>query len=166
MILAFYTAHTTDGRTRVRWAGDAAEKAIVREVAENIARIEGVDQAVPRIATGSIIIEHEQVQWSDLKPQLTDKLSLEFTTPSAPRAHPGLVKLNQGLDKIDNSLKGINTDLGSVTVLLLLILSITQALRGQVMGNSMSFLWYALNIAKMARDSASTKPDITADMAD
>ena len=166
MTLAFYTAHTTDGRTRIRWAGDAGEKAIVGEVAENIALIEDVDQALPRITTGSIIIEHDQVQWPALRQQLIDRLSLEFTAPSPPQARPGLATLNQGLDKVDNTLKGINTDLGSVTALLLIILSITQALRGQVMGNSISFLWYALSIATMSRDSASTQPDTTADVSD
>mgnify|MGYP001812480034 CR=1 FL=1 len=151
MTHTFYIAHTTSGRTRIRWAGDASDKASIRQVAENIAAIEGVDQALPRITTGSIIIEHDQAEWSDLEPQITDRLSVEITVP---QSRSGLALLNHELDKVDNTLKGINTDLPSVTVLLLIMLAITQALRGQVTGNSMSFLWYALSIASRTRGRA------------
>ena len=95
MTSAFYIAHATAGRTRIRWAGDVSDKASIVEVAENISDIQGVDQAMPRIKTGSIIIEHEQTDWSTLEPLLTDKLSLEFTTPVA-RARTGIDVLNQG----------------------------------------------------------------------
>ena len=162
MTHAFYIAHTTLGRTRIRWAGDAYDKTRIREVADTIATIEGVDQALPRMATGSIIIEHDQAEWSILEPQITDRLSVEFTAPESRR---GLDALNQGLDKVEGTLKGLNTDLPSMAVLLLTVLAITQALRGQVMGNAMSFLWYALSIASMTRGSTTAAPqDTTADI--
>lgn len=159
MIHAFYIAHTTRGRTRIRWAGEASDKTSIQEVADSIATIEGVDQALPRMATGSIIIEHDQAEWTSLEPQIMDSLSVAFT---APQSRSGMDVLNQKLDKVDATLKGINTDLPSMTVLLLCVLAITQALRGQVMGNSMSFLWYALSIASMARGSTAAAPQDTA----
>ena len=155
---AFYIAHTTSGRTRIKWAGDRGNKAIVIEVAENIAAIEGVDQAVPRLSTGSIIIEHEQAEWSSLEPEIADRLSLNFSTPvHQPRTATDTI--NQGLDQVNGALKSVNTDLGSVTVLLLLILTVAQAWRGQVLSSSGSYLWYVLSIAMMARNKTNTQPE-------
>ena len=163
MTSAFYIAHATAGRTRIRWAGDVSDKAGIVEVAEKISDIEGVDQAMPRIKTGSIIIEHDHTDWSTLEPLLTDKLSLEFTTPVV-QVRTGIDVLNQGLDKVNGTLKSVNTDLPSVTVLLLAMLAITQALRGQVIGNSMSFIWYALSIAAMNRGTPGTPFDSAQDV--
>ena len=160
MSLPFFIAHTTEGRTRIRWSGDAAEKSGIIEIAEHIAGVPGVDQALPRTATGSIIIEHDQVQWPVLEPRILEQTALIFCSP--PRPPHGLQTLNIGLDKIDETLKGLNTDLSSVTVLLLTILAITQAARGQVMGNSMSFLWYALSIAAMSRNAPAKVADSNA----
>ena len=159
MTSAFYIAHATDGRTRIRWAGDTSEKTRILEIAENIADVPGVDKALPRITTGSIIIEHDEAEWPALEPLLADRLSLEFTKPAPPQSRSGLHSLNRGLDKVDEKLRSINTDLPSVAVFLLIMLAIAQALRGQVIGNSMSFIWYALSIATMTRGVSGTPPD-------
>jgi hypothetical protein len=151
MTSTFYIAHSTDGRTRIRWDGDNSDKAVINEIAEHMTRIPGIDQAAPRIATGSIIIEHETIEWSAIEPQLTDKLSLEFTTPPRKPAITGIMALNKGLDQVDGALKGMNTDLRSLTVFMLVVLAITQALRGQVMVSSASLLWYALSVASKSR---------------
>ena len=134
-------------------------------VAENIAAIEGVDQALPRPSTGSIVIEHEQTNWSSLEPEIADRLSLKFSTPVS-RPRTGMDTINQGIGQVNGALKTINTDLGSVTVLFLLILTVVQALRGQVLGNSGSYLWYALSIAMMARNKANTQPEPALDDAE
>lgn len=165
MSLPFQIAHTTSGRTRIKWAGARDNKASVLAVAENIAAIEGVDQATPRLPTGSIVIEHEQAEWSSLEPEIADRLSLTFSKPvSQPRT--GMDTINQGIDQVNGALKTVNTDLGSVTVLLLLILTVAQALRGQVLSASGSYLWYALSIAMMARDKANTQPEPALDDAE
>ena len=166
MTYAFTIAHTTEGRTRIRWAGDASEKTRIGELAESIAGLSGVDRAVPRIRTGSIIIEHEHEEWPSLEPRLCEELSLVFKSTTA-ATRSGLQALNHELDRVDGALrKSINTDLPSASVILLLILAITQAIRGQVMGNSMSFIWYALSIAAMARNSADTGADTTTTIAE
>jgi hypothetical protein len=151
MTCAFYIAHSTDGRTRIRWHGDNSDKAGICEIAEHINQIPGVDRAAARIATGSIIIEHETAKWSAIEPQLTDKLSVEFSTPARKPANTGILALNKGLDQVDGALKGMNTDLRSLTVFMLVVLAITQALRGQVMVSSASLLWYAFSVASKAR---------------
>ena len=166
MTYAFTIAHKTEGRTRIRWAGDASEKNRIGELAESIAGLNGVDRAVPRTRTGSIIIEHEHEEWPSIETRLCEDLSLEFKSTAA-AARSGLQALNHELDRVDGALrKSINTDLPSASVILLLILAITQAIRGQVMGNSMSFIWYALSIAAKARNSADTGADTTTAVAE
>jgi hypothetical protein len=166
MTYTFTIAHSTEGRTRIRWAGDVSEKTRIGELAESIAGLSGVDRAVPRMTTGSIIIEHEHEVWSSIEPRLCKDLSVAFR-PTAAATQSGLQALNHELDRVDGALrKGINIDLPSASVILLLILAITQAVRGQVMGNSMSFIWYALSIAAMARNSADTGADTTTAVAE
>jgi hypothetical protein len=154
MIYTFYIAHATDGRTRIRCGDDISDKAVISEIAEHMAQIPGVDQAVPRIATGSIIIEHETVQWSAIEPQLTEELSVEISTPPRKPAYTGIMALNKGIDQVDGTLKGMNTDLRTLTVFMLVVLAITQALRGQVMVSASSLLWYAFSVASKARKSS------------
>jgi hypothetical protein len=161
----FYIAHATSGRTRIRWAGDASEKAGITRIAERIADLRGVSQASPRITTGSIIIEHERVAWSDIESQLISELSLQLGAPPQAAARSGLDALNLMLDRVDGTLKTMHTDLGSVTTLLLIIAAIAQAMRGQVSSSSMSYLWYALSMAAMSRNKSDTQPDPTTDAA-
>lgn len=163
MSAPFYIAHTTRGRTRIRWAGDTADRTGVAEIASQIAGMEGIDQAIPRTSTGSIIIEHEPTDWTALEPRLTRDLSLKFVPPPPVRPRTALGTINLGVDQVNGTLKAMNTDLGSVSVLVLLVLAITQAARGQVMGNAVSFLWYALNMANMARGAAGPAAGATAD---
>ena len=158
MSLPFYIAHATSGRTRIKWAGDRNNRASVIKVAGHIAAIEGVDQAIPRLSTGSIVVEHEQTEWSSLEPEITSRLSLTFSTP-VHRPRTGADTINLGIDQVNGALKKIKPDLGSVTLLLLLILIVAQTWRGQVLSASGSYLWYALNIAMMARNKAATQQE-------
>ncbi len=154
MTLLFSIPHLTDGRTRIRWAGDNDEKFHILAVSETINDFPGVDHSEPRLATGSIIIQHPEVDWESLKSQLAQQLALEFTQPDQGQNLNAIATLNRGLDKLDDGLKTVHTDLPSITVLLLAILAVVQALRGQVMTNSISFLWYAISIAAVSRNSS------------
>ena len=154
MTLLFTIPHLTEGRTRIRWAGDDEDRHQIIDVSQTINDFPGVDHAEPRMATGSIIIEHPQSDWGSLKVKLAQQLALEFTNPEPGQNFNAIATLNRGLDKIDGGLKTVNTDLSSITVLLLAILAVVQSLRGQVMTNSISFLWYAISIAAVSRNPA------------
>jgi hypothetical protein len=54
--------------------------------------------------------------------------------------------------EIDEALKEMQLDLNTLTMLMILVLAIGQALRGQVMVSSASLLWFAYTIATRARD--------------
>jgi hypothetical protein len=163
MTPTFYIAHSTPGRTRIRWAGDASEKNCITALATEIENLNGVVKAVPRITTGSIIIEHDEKEWPGLQTELNNKLSLNFTFTSPAMQRSGVESLNQGLDNLDGALKKVNMDFDSVTMLMLSALAIIQALRGQVMSSSVSFLWYAFTLSMMARGKADNFRDDSPD---
>jgi hypothetical protein len=164
MTPTFYIAHATPGRTRIRWAGDSAEKNIVSALATDIANINGVDKAEPRIVTGSIIIQHEGQIWPALESQLTDQIPLEFTTVPPAFAHNGAQTPNDSIANVDGALKHVNMDVYSIAILMLCAFAIVQALRGQFMSSSSSFLWYAFNLAVMARNKVDKIRDDTPDL--
>ena len=70
--------------------------------------------------------------------------------------HDGAQALN---NSIDHALKRMNTNFDSLLMLTLFALSIVQALRGQVLSSSVSFLWYAYTLASMVRDREPKHPD-------
>lgn len=155
MTYPFYIAHSIAGRTRIRWAGDTEEKAHIEELAANIVNIPGVNHAEPRITTGSIIIDHEDVEWSRLESKLTEMLPMQFIPAPAPVPYTGMDALSQGLDEVDNVLKSLNMDRNSLTLLLLSILIIVQAVRGQVLVPSASFIAFAFEILSQNRSDVS-----------
>ena len=152
MTLTFHIAHTSPGRTRIRWAGDASAKETIRELAAEIEKIDAVVSADPRMTTGSIIIEHDDIEWPSLQAQLSDQLSMIFTPCVPPMKRSGAKALSQSIDNLDGTLNKLNMDFDSLTLLMLSTLAVIQALRGQVIGSSSSFLWYAFNLAIMARN--------------
>lgn len=161
MTAVFYIAHSTSGRTRIRWVGDTSEKDRIGALSTDIEKLHGVDSAVPKMASGSIIIEHNDMDWSTLQPLLTDQLSLEFTPTTR---SDSVESVGHSLENIDGALKHVNMDLTSLTLLLLGILAVVQALRGQVMSTSSSYLWYAFNVFAFAsRNKAEQRIDDTPD---
>lgn len=152
MTPSFYIAHSSPGRTRIRWAGDASEKSCVSELAAEIENLAEAVKADPRMTTGSIIIEHDDMPWSSLQARLTDQLSLTFTATPEPVNRSGTEVLNNNIDDLNGALKYLNMDFYSLMVLMLSVLAIIQAMRGQVMSSSGSYLWYAFNLLMMARN--------------
>ena len=166
MTAVFYVAHTSPGRTRIRWVGDAEEKASVLALAADIESLPEVDRAEPRITTGSIVIQHDGTEWPGLQAQLSDQLSISFAANPAAVKRNGAEALHHDIDLLDGALKRVNTDFDSITLLGLSVLAIIQALRGQVMSSSVSFLWYAFTLAMMARDKADKAKDDIPDPAE
>jgi hypothetical protein len=64
----------------------------------------------------------------------------------------GTAALNENIDNLDGALKHLNMDFNSLMLAILSVLAIIQAMRGQVMSSSGSYLWYALNLLMMARN--------------
>lgn len=155
----FCISHEMPGRTRIRWAGDSDEKYVVIELASDIANIAGVVNAEPRSTTGSIIIQHDGQEWPAIQSALSNQLPIKFTARPPAIKRNGVDAVNDSIDTIDDALKRVNMDFESILMLMLCALSIVQALRGQVMSSSVSFLWYAYVLASMVRDKEAKQRD-------
>ncbi len=166
MTPAFYVAHTAAGRTRIRWAGEAANKNIVTELARDIANIAGVVDAEPRTVTGSIIIEYDGHDWQGLRSRISDQLSIHISNTPTDIESDGVQVVNDSIDSIDHALKRVNMNFDSVLMLTLCALAIVQAVRGQVMSSSVSFLWYAYTLAALVRDREPKRHNDDTDLSD
>lgn len=146
----FIIAHTTVGRSRIRWGGKRAERAAVREVAERVKALEGVQGVVSRLTTGSIIIEHPGMEWPALAQQLSDSVGLSLVKEGEV-IPSGMELVRQGLDGADDFLRHVSDErleLRGLLFSLLVSLAITQMARGRIMAPASTLLWYALDLAK------------------
>lgn len=154
MTYPFSIHHSLPERTRIRWAGDPGERGIVAELASSIEAMPGVLAADARPHTGSIIIEHEGIEWQNLRQSLDQELSLQFCDPATKPAETGLETFNRGVSDLDRKLHKADLDLTSMTFLFLMVMAVSQAIRGQFAVSGFSFLWYALTVASKARSPA------------
>lgn len=158
MTLQFTLLHSLPERTRIRWAGDFDERAGVDDISSTIATIPGVTRVDARPATGSIVIEHEETNFDTLRARLAETVAIEFLELAPARQPAGLETIQRGYRRLDQRLGRTNVDLNSMTFLLMLVLAATQAARGNIGGSAVSFLWYALAIAKQS-PRAESAPD-------
>ena len=152
MSYSFNIAHAINGRTRIRWTGDVEDKYRVIEIASQLDEIIGIDKAIAKPVTGSIVIFHESTDWSDLQPRLEQVSQIDFSDKPVERKLTGVEVLNHSMDDLDASLRTRNLDLNSLTFLMVLGFALIQAWRGQVMVSSGSLLWMAYNLSAQARD--------------
>lgn len=153
MSYCFSIRHSLPGRTRIRWSGKTDERGQIESLAPQIAELPGIDKIDARLHTGSIVIEHESVEWQSLERQLQTKIGIEFDTDSDQRSPSGLDSFNRGVGYVERELGKLDIDLNSLVFLFLLVMAVAQAARGQYGVSGFSFLWYALSVATHRRDS-------------
>ena len=153
MSYPFTLQHSIAQRTRIRWAGDAADRATVEDLASRIETLPGINRTLARADTGSIIIEHDAIDPQTLLQRLVEELTIDLKVPLE-KTTTGLERFNQNLDSLERQMHKANIDLGSMTFLVLLVMAATQAMRGQVGVSAFSLLWYAMTVATKSRRTA------------
>ncbi len=148
----FAIRHSLPGRTRIRWSGETDQRDQVEVLAPRLAELPGIDNIDARRHSGSIVIEHESVEWCDLELRLRSEFGMNFEAPEARPRASGLDRFNQGLGQAERELRKFDIDLGSLVFLFLLVMAVAQAARGQYGASGFSFLWYALSVASHRRD--------------
>ncbi len=156
MSYPFSLHHSLPERTRIRWSGASDERGQVEALASRIAELPGVHKTDARLRTGSIVIEHETLEWEQLAQTLQAELGLDFVDPAAPAS--GLEAFNRSVGSLERELKKADIDLNSLAFLFLLLMAVAQTARGQIGVSGFSFLWYALNVASRHRGDAAS-PD-------
>lgn len=151
MSYRFTVPHSLPERTRIRWAGDKTERAAIHDLAVRIESLAGVTRSEPRLATGSIIIEHDGIDWESLEIRLRRELAIEIQPAVPVRVRTGLETFNDNVNRLDDRLGKINLDLNSMSFLFLMLMAVAQAVQGRVGASSVSFLWYAMSLAARMR---------------
>jgi len=150
--LAFYVAHQTEGRTRLRVLDAIEDVGLFADIAERIAAFAGVEAAQPRAATGSLVVLHPLLAGAELLELLVDAGVVLQEQPRV-AARPALVPLRERFDQANALVREASqgsADLHTLAFLGLGGLALMQALRGQTLTNASSLLWYAYQIANRA----------------
>jgi hypothetical protein len=148
--LRLRVAHRTAGRTRLRAAVRPVEVEALAGFAERLAELPGVDAVDCRFDTGSIVVEHPDMEGDRLIAEAT-RLGGVFDAEGAvgEARHDGLASVRSALGSVDGMLGQLSTggiDLRTISFVLMLGLALRQITRGNIMVPAMSFLWYAFEI--------------------
>jgi hypothetical protein len=152
--LAFFVAHQTAGRTRLRVIEMPDDPALLVEASEHIAALQGVETAQPRLETGSVVIGHPYLASSALL-QVLVAGGIQLQREPERIARPALAPFRERLDRADGLVREMSqgsADLHTLAFLGLGGLAVMQMLRGQTLTNASAFLWYAFQVANRSRD--------------
>lgn len=170
MSTAFYVAHRTDDRTRLRLAERlpperaAEQREALLDVADELRMLlpdqHGLLQIDPRPDTGSIVIEHPHLPADAVAAAVQAAGGTLAEQPTA-ASRPGLSPLLASVHNADATLRAATdgaADLRTLMFLMLTGLAIAQILRGQIMVPATSLLWYAFDVA-LHSPAATAAPD-------
>lgn len=153
-------AHQTEGRTRLRATVRPVDAEEFIEFADRLSGARGVDALDCRVRTGSIIVEHPEIDGEGLVDEIV-RLGgiLEPVDDDPMTGSDGLSPVRTTLGSVDGFLGQLTSggvDLRTISFVLMLGLAMRQIMRGNVMVPAMSFLWYASEIL-MKQTSAEGK---------
>lgn len=152
-------AHQTEGRTRLRAAVRPVDADELVALAERLAELPGVDSLDCRTDTGSIVIQHPEMDGDGLISEVL-RLGGDVDDEGAAGdvARDSLVAVRSALGSADGILGQLSSggiDLRTISFVLMLGLALRQFTQGNIMVPAMSFLWYAFEI--LAKSTPATE---------
>lgn len=149
MSLACYLAHQTDGRTRLRVLDKLEDREQLLLAAQAIEALSGVEDVMPRLDSGSLVIRHPLLAGAVLLERLVEAGIVLAEQPQRPM-RPALDPIREGLERADVLLREASrggTDLRTIGFLALGSLAVMQMLRGKALANGTALMWYAFSLA-------------------
>jgi hypothetical protein len=150
-----YIVHQTRSRVRLRLAGMRNDPDFFEEISDRLAAIPGIAGFQTRSTTGCIILQHPERPWDELEPELRALGLFEITAPPETRG-TALESLQSGLSRLDQAVAAGSEgrlDLRTLAYLGLMTLTITQAIRGQLLGPSIPLLFNAMSLIERLSSS-------------
>lgn len=143
-------AHQTEGRTRLRATVRPVDVDELIAFADRLSGARGVDALDCRGRTGSIIIDHPEIDGDGLVAEIVRLGGILEPDEGGPTARrDGLTPVRTTLGSVDG-LRGQLTaggiDLRTIGFVLMLGLAMRQISRGNIMVPAMSFLWWAFEL--------------------
>ncbi|MGD2118127.1 MAG: hypothetical protein PVG66_07200 [Chromatiales bacterium] len=154
MISHWYIAHQTTGRTRLRAQQYAKDIEALLATAATITAFDGIDQVVPKSMTGSLIIEHEELPWTQLHEQLqANGIVIGEPPPVAPGDPLKAIaafgeSLNQGLTEYSDNRVNMQTLMFG----LVMVAAAVQISRGQIFGSAATLLWHGYEMVRRSTE--------------
>jgi hypothetical protein len=146
--LRLFVAHQIEGRTRLRVVVRPVEPLDLEDLAERLVGLPGIE-AVDARPTGSLVIEHPEVEWEDIADALLASGAELVAAPQAAAGRNALTPLASGIHRGSDLLREATAggvDLRTLSFVLLVVLGIRQMMRGQVMVPAISLLWWAFEV--------------------
>lgn len=148
-------AHQIEGRSRLRALTRPVDEAGLCAFAERLAGLSGVEAVDCRPHTGSLVVEHPQLDAAGLAAGLARLGGVMVSPATTTATRPsGLVPLRRGLDGLDGVLGQLTAgglDIRTLAFATLVGLAARQVLHGQVMAPAISLLWWAFELLPSAR---------------
>ena len=149
--------HHIDGRTRFRVAEKRGDREYFARVSEKLEHCPGVFSVTVSEVTGSVLVFHEPIEVGVLASyartfELFD--SAEAGTEARMITRPPAEIVGHRLGQLDGWVRaqtGRSTDLRSVALTGLLSAALWQMLRGQILPEAVTLVWYALAMVSNGR---------------
>jgi hypothetical protein len=166
-----FAVHRLPRRTRLQIPALRHDAERLHSVGEALSRCPGVNAVRTNQLTGSVLVEHDDGDLDVIVvyAQESELFDLNLEGPRGPETSPAAV-VERGLARLDSWVRsetGDRSTLGSVTFVALLVASVWQAARGQVLPAAATLAWYALALApERARALLSSLPEAAAQNAE
>ena len=160
MLPRAYIVHQARGRLRLRIREKRQDPEYFLAVCAKLESLSGVADISFNENTGSLLILHPELPYTELAPQLHELALFELVDGPEPKS-PVLTPVFEGFTWMDHALAEGSTgkiDLRSVAFIALLGLAAQQIYRGNILGPAVPMLLSALDLAKQIAQS-STTPD-------
>jgi hypothetical protein len=147
--------HQMEGRMRLRVPDMRGDAKFFQQASESLEALEDIFSVSTRSFTGSILIEHDDLDIDELRTWANEKDLFEIADAATPK-HEGysIAQMAQHeMSRVDDTLKQGSEgrfDLLSVLMMISVGLLINEFLNGRLAAGSFALIWYALDAAGLA----------------
>lgn len=150
MLPLAHIIHQTRSRIRLRIAEKRKDPEFFDEIREQLGTVPDILDFRTSSTTGCVILEFPEQSWPDLEPQV-EQLGLFKIIPAPETGKPAMESLASGLSRVNQTLSAGSDgriDLRTLAYLGLMAITISQALRGQLLGPAIPLLFNAMSLVE------------------
>lgn len=153
-----WVVHQTAERLRLRIPDRRYDEPWFADLGHRLAGLPGVRAVRVNAQTAGVLLRLDPATGRDQLAHIVSAGLLRIAG-EGPVLSPSLAGLRRAVDRLDHALArvtGGHGDVRTLTFILLLILALTQAARGQVLAPATSLLWYAYDLVRFAHPADRT----------
>lgn len=160
-----YEVHRTRERLRLRIPERRHDERYFAALGQRLSDLPGIREVNVNAQTAGVLVRMDPEPGSD--PVAGIRASGLFRIAAQPPIlSPTLTGMRRTVERMDQTLAGLTGGLGDVRSLafvLLVILALSQAARGQLLAPAASLLWYAFDLVRFARPAPGAQASVGRD---